>query len=70
MKWKTLKDSLNSLTEEQLNEEALIAERTDEGYLFSSPEDAFLVEDGDPLGEEGCINKFVIYIPRFKNKTI
>jgi len=67
MKWKNLKDSLNNLTEEQLNEEVVISERTDGGYLFSSPEEAFVVEDGDPLGEEGYINKFVLYIPRFKN---
>lgn len=67
MKWKNLKESLNNLTEVQLDEEIVIAERTDGGYLFFSPEEAFVVEDGDPLGEEGYINKFVFYIPRFKN---
>jgi hypothetical protein len=29
MKWKNLKDSLNSLSEKQLDEELVIAERTD-----------------------------------------
>jgi len=70
MKWKNLKESLNNLTQEQLEEDVIVAERTDGGYLLSSPEDAFVVEDGDPLGQEGYINKFVLYIPRFKNVNI
>ena len=67
MKWKNLKDLLNNLTEEQLNEEVIVAERTDGPYILTNIPDAFVVEDGDPLGEEGFINKFVLYIPRIKS---
>lgn len=66
MKYKDLKEYLNSLTENQLNQDVIVVEKTDYAPIISNIDTAFVVEDGDTLAEEGLLNRVVLYIPRLK----
>jgi hypothetical protein len=67
MKYKTLKEFLNKLNEDQLNQEVIVVEKTDYSPITSNIDDIFIVEDGDTLSFEGLLDKVVLYIPRLKN---
>jgi len=64
MKYKQLREYLNTLTEEQLNQDVIVVEKTDYTPLVSSIDSAFVVEDGDTLSYENLLDKVVLYIPR------
>jgi hypothetical protein len=64
MKYKQLKEYLNTLTEEQLNQDVVVVEKTDYAPLVSYIDSAFVVEDGDTLSYENLLNKVVLYVPR------
>jgi len=66
MKYKELKKYLNSLTENQLDQEVIVVEKTDYAPIVDNIDTAFTVEDGDTLAEEGLLNRVVLYIPRLK----
>jgi hypothetical protein len=67
MKYKTLKEFLNKLNEDQLNQDVIVVEKTDYSPIISNIDDAFIVEDGDTLSFEGLLDKVVLYIPRLKD---
>jgi len=66
MKYKDLKEYLNSLTENQLEQDVIVVEKTDYAPIIENIDTAFVVEDGDTLSHEGLLNKVVLYIPRLK----
>jgi hypothetical protein len=66
MKYKELKEYLNTLNEDQLNQDVIAVEKTDYAPLISNIDSAFVVEDGDTLSYEGLLDKVVLYIPRLK----
>ena len=66
MKYKELKKYLNSLTENQLDQDVIVVEKTDYAPIIGNIDAAFVVEDGDTLSHEGLLNKVVLYIPRLK----
>jgi hypothetical protein len=67
MKYKTLKEFLNKLNENQLNQDVIVVEKTDYSPIVSNIDDIFIVEDGDTLSFEGLLDKVVLYIPRLKD---
>lgn len=67
MKYKTLKDYLNKLNEEQLDQDVILVEKTDYSPIVTNINDVFIVEDGDTLSDEGLLDRVVLYIPRIKN---
>lgn len=68
MKYKQLKEYLNSLNEDQLNQNVIVVEKTDYSPIVTHIDSAFVVEDGDTLSHEGLLDKVVLYIPRLINK--
>ena len=68
MKYKQLKEYLNSLNEDQLNQDVIVVEKTDYSPIVTHIDSAFVVEDGDTLSHEGLLDKVVLYIPRLINK--
>jgi hypothetical protein len=67
MKYKTLKEFLNKLNEDQLNQDVVVVEKTDYSPNIMNIDDVFIVEDGDTLSFEGLLDKVVLYIPRLKD---
>ena len=67
MKYKTLKDYLNKLSEEQLDQDVILVEKTDYSPIVTNINDVFIVEDGDTLSDEGLLDRVVLYIPRLKD---
>ena len=67
MKYKTLKEFLNKLNEDQLNQDVILVEKTDYSPIVTNINDVFIVEDGDTLSDEGLLDKVVLYIPRLKD---
>ena len=67
MKYKKLKEYLNKLNEDQLNQDVIVVEKTDYSPIIMNIDDVFIVEDGDTLSFEGLSDKVVLYIPRLKN---
>jgi hypothetical protein len=66
MKYKELKQYINSLTENQLDQDVIVVEKTDYAPIVGNIDTIFTVEDGDTLAEEGLLNRVVLYIPRLK----
>ena len=66
MKYKQLKEYLNTLNEDKLDQEVIVVEKTDYSPLISNIDSAFVVEDGDTLSSEDLLDKVVLYIPRLK----
>jgi hypothetical protein len=67
MKYKKLKEYLNKLNEDQLNQDVIVVEKTDYSPIIMNIDDVFIVEDGDTLSSEGLLDKVVLYIPRLKD---
>jgi hypothetical protein len=67
MKYKKIKEYLNTLSEDQLNQDVVVVEKTDYSPITINIDDIFLVEDGDTLAQEGFLDKIVLYISRLKN---
>jgi hypothetical protein len=67
MKYKKLKEFLNKLNEDQLNQDVIVVEKTDYSPITMNIDDVFIVEDGDTLSFEGLLDKVVLYIPRLKD---
>jgi hypothetical protein len=67
MKYKKLKEYLNNLNEDQLNQNVIVVEKTDYSPIVTNIDDIFIVEDGDTLSSEGLLDKVVLYIPRLKD---
>lgn len=64
--YKQLKEDLNKLTDEQLNQKILTVEKHDYGFYINEVYDIFDVVEGDPLQfdtnfKEGTI---LLHIPR------
>jgi hypothetical protein len=64
MKYKDLKEYLNSLNKNQLDQDVIVVEKTDYSPIITNIDSAFIVEDGDTLSNEGLLDKVVLYIPR------
>jgi hypothetical protein len=47
--YKQLKENLNKLTDEQLNQEVLTIEKHDYGFFINNIDAIFNVADGDPV---------------------
>ncbi len=67
MKYNKLKEYLNKLNEDQLNQDVIVVEKTDYSPVISNIDDIFIVEDGDTLSFEGLLDRVVLYIPRLKD---
>ncbi len=67
MKYNKLKEYLNKLNEDQLNQDVIVVEKTDYSPVISNIDDIFIVEDGDTLSFEGLLDRVILYIPRLKD---
>jgi hypothetical protein len=64
--YKQLKEDLNKLTDEQLNQKVLTVEKHDYGFYINEVHDIFDVVNGDPLQFDTNFSEetIVLHIPR------